>query len=809
MIKNHLVLAFRNLSKNRIFSLLNIVGLATGLTVAMLIGLYIRDEWSFDRFNEKADRIFRINYDARVGGEEHLMAVTPAPMGAALQRDYPAVESFCRFRQWGFITVKKGNEAIEEGNNTYVDSSFFSVFSVPLIEGDPRTALTEPNTMVISEKMAQKYFGSSSGVVGRTLRINQQSDRRITGVMQNIPTQSHFHYDFLFSMSTIGDGYSDMWLSNNFQTYLLLRPGSSAAQFPAYFRDLSEKHLRPQFAQVTGGTLSAFEATGDYMKYSLQNIREIHLHSDRGGEHEANSDIKYVWIFSAVALIVLLLACVNFMNLGTARSSGRAREVGVRKALGSRRSTLVSQFMTESFVLTAFSFVLAGIAVGLTLPAFNHFAEKEIAFSWSDLPVFVALAGLATLTALVSGSYPAYYLSAFRPIETLKGNISAAGHGSASLRNMLVVFQFFASVALITSVLVVQQQLSFIQNKKLGWEKEQLVMLRNTWWLQENTLDFKSRLEQIPGVEHVSCVDYFPTPSSRNSTPFIQMGADAASESISSQFWGVDFDYLSTFGMNMQAGRWFDPSLKTDSSVCVINEAAVKAFGWSDPVGRKISTYVDPEMKKSATFEIVGVVENFHFESIRQNIEPIVMHVGQGSGTMALRLAQHADIEKTIASIGQQFKASLPSQPFNYRFLDDEFNRLYVTERRIGGILGAFAGFAIFIACLGLFGLAAFMAEQRTKEIGIRKVLGASVSGITGLLAKDFLKLVLLAIVIASPVSYFFMGKWLSDFAYHIDLQWWMFALAGFIAIAIAFLTVSFQSIRAAVANPVKSLRSE
>lgn len=809
MLRNHLTIAFRNLSKNRIFSLLNIVGLATGLTVTMLIGLYVRDEWSFDRFHEKADRIFRINYDARVGGEEHPMAVSPAPMGAAFVRDYPAVEDFCRFRQWGFITVKKGNEAIEEGDNTYVDNSFFSIFSMPLIEGDPRTALIEPNTVVISEKMAQKYFGSTTGVVGRTLRINEHSDRRITGVMQNIPAQSHFHYDFLFSMSTIEEGNNDMWLSNNFQTYLLLRPGASAAQFPAYFKEITEKYLRPQFDRITGSTLTAFEATGDFMKYSLQNIRDIHLYSDRGGEHEANSDIKYVWIFSAVALIVLLLACVNFMNLSTARSSGRAREVGVRKALGSRRSTLIHQFLTESFVLTILSFALALAAVKLALPAFNHFAEKEIAYSLSDAPMLGVLAGLAGLTALVAGSYPAFFLSAFRPIETLKGKISAGGQGSSQFRSSLVVFQFCASIALITSVLVVQQQLSFIQNKKLGWEKEQLVMLRNTWWLQGKTLDFKSQLQQIPGIEHVSCVDYFPTPSSRNSIPFTPAGSDVASESIASQLWAVDFDYLNTLGMNMQSGRWFDANLKTDSAVCVINEAAAKAFGWSDPVGRKILTYIDPELKNMATFEIVGVVENFHFESIRQNIEPIVMNIGRGSGTMALRLSKNADTEKTMAAVGQLFKAALPAQPFNYRFLNDEFNRLYISEHRIGGILGAFAGFAIFIACLGLFGLAAFMAEQRTKEIGIRKVLGASIGSLVGLLSRDFLKLVFIAVVIAAPVAWYFMQGWLSDFAYRIDLQWWMFALAGLVAAAIAFLTVAGQAVRSALANPVKSLRNE
>ncbi len=809
MLKNHLVIAFRNLLKNRTFSLLNIGGLSAGLAVTMLIGLYIRDEWSFDRFHEKADRIYRINLDARVGGEEQLMAVTPAPMGPAFVRDYPAVEDFCRFRQWGFISVRKGTEAIEEGNNTYVDSSFFRVFSFPLLEGDPKTALVEPNTMVISEKMAQKYFGATTGIVGRTLRINEYIDRRVTGVMKDMPAQSHMHYDFLFSMSTIEEGSQDVWLSNNFQTYLLLRPGVSATQFPAYFAEMKEKYLRPQFDRVTGSTLSAFEGSGDFMRYSLQNMRDIHLFSDRNGEHEANSDVKYMWIFGIVALMVLLLACVNFMNLSTARSAGRAREVGVRKALGSNRSLLVRQFLTESMLLTLVSFALGIGAVYAALPAFNTFADKDIAFSVADMPMMTALAGLAFVTALVAGSYPAFFLSAFRPLDTLKGTLSNSGKGSARLRSSLVVFQFFTSIALIISVLVVQQQLSFIQNKKLGWEKEQIVMLRNTWWLQGKTLDFKQQLLQIPGIEEVSCVDYFPTPSSRNNTPFTPAGADAATQSVASQWWEVDLDYLPTLGLQMHSGRWFDAALKTDSAVCVINEAAMKAFGWTDIQGHRITTIVGDQPAQHLSMEVVGVVENFHYESLRENIGPMVMTIGRGSGTMALRLSKQADVEKTLSAVNTLFKGNLPSQPFNYRFLDEEFDLQYASERRIGGILGAFAGFAIFIACLGLFGLAAFMAEQRTREIGIRKVLGASVGSLVRLLSSDFLRLVAISVVLAAPLAWYFMHNWLQDFAYHIDLKWWMFALAALVAVGIAFLTVAGQAMRAALANPVRALKRE
>ncbi len=812
MWSNNLKIALRNFRRQAFFSLINVSGLSVGLAVALLIGLYVRDEWSFDRYNEKADRIYRLNMDVRFGGQEQAMAVVPAPMGGALVRDYPAVETMCRFRQTGFITVKKGEEAIEEGDNSYVDSTFFKVFTAPLLEGDPQTALAEPNTGVISARVAQKYFGTTTGVIGRTLRINENRDMRVTGVMRNLPSQSHFHYDFLFSMSSLPEeANSDMWLSNNFQTYLLLRPGASAADLENHFEELTTKYVAPQFEKFTGSTMSALQANGDWLKYSLISLRDIHLRSHRVAEQDANSDIKYVWIFSSVALMVLLLACVNFMNLSTARSAGRAREVGVRKALGSNRSALVRQFLMESLVLTCISFGLAVVVVRLSLSTFNHFAAKDITFSVLDLPMLGALAGLALLTSFFAGLYPAFFLSSFRPIEVLKGKVTlqSRNSGTSWLRSGLVVFQFFISVSLIASVLVVQKQLDYIQHKKLGYEKERLVMLRNTWWLQQKTEDFKDQLLQIPGVENVSASSYFPTPSSRTSTNFTEAGKDLATQSVSSQHWRVDFNYQPTFGLSMHEGRWFDRQLKTDSLACILNESAVKIFGWSDPVGHKVSTFINEEATKTATYEVIGVVEDFNYESLRQKVGPLIMTIGRESGTMAIRVAADADMEKTLAAIGTLFKSYLPAQPYNYRFVDEEFDTQYKAEQRIGSILGAFAGFAIFIACLGLFGLAAFTAEQRTKEIGIRKVLGASVTGITGLLARDFMKLVLVAIVVASPLAWWAMHKWLEDFAYRIELQWWTFALAGLAAVGIAFLTVSFQSIKAALANPVKSLRSE
>ena len=810
MWQNYLKIGFRNLLNNRLYSGLNIMGLAVGLAVSLLMGLYVRDELSYDAFHEKADRLYRVNYNATINGQEHLMAMSCAPFGPTLAEESPAVEAMCRFRQWGFISVKKEGEAIEEGANTYVDSTFFQLFSFPLIEGDPRTALTEPGTMVISERIAMKYFGTRTGLLGQTLRVNERQDLRITGVMKNMPAQSHFHYDFLFPMVSIPEeANSTVWLSNNFQTYLLLRPGASVEAVAQQIEGLLTKYISPQLTEYIGSNLAEFRAQGNDFEYSLQNLRELHLHSDRGGEHEANSDIKYVWIFSAVALIVLLLACVNFMNLSTARSAKRAREVGVRKALGSSRGALVSQFLSESLLLTFISFGLAIVLVMVVLPYFNEFAAKDMQFSLLNAPLLVALGSLGILTALVAGSYPAFYLSSFRPIQTLKGKLDTSGRGASWLRSGLVTFQFFASVALIISVLTVQQQLSFIQNKKLGYDKEHLVMLRNTWWLQQKTTDFKAQLQQIPGVAAVSCSDYFPTPSSRNNSTFNIEGQDVAASSVSCQFWRVDFDYLNTLGLQLKEGRWFDAQLATDSTKCVINQAEAKSLGLANPIGHKITTYIDPELKVTATYEIIGIIEDFHYESLRLNIEPMVMAINDWSGTIALRLDDKADITQTLGAVKGLFKQYLPSQPFNYLFIDQEFEHQYQAEQRIGGILAAFAGLAIFIACLGLFGLAAYMAEQRTKEIGIRKVLGASITQLVAMLSVDFLKGVVVASLLAFPLAWWAMSRWLEEFAYRTELSWQVFVAAAVLASAIALVTVSAQSIKAALSNPVQSLRSE
>jgi putative ABC transport system permease protein len=812
MIQNYLLVAFRNLRHSPFFAAINIVGLAFGLAVALLIGLWVRDELSFDAFHEKADRIFRVHSDVHFGGAEMHYSFVPPPVGGALKADFPQVEAFCRFRQMGFITIKKGESNLEERLSTYVDGSIFKIFTLPFLEGDPNTALDEPNTAVITESTARKIFGTAAGLVGRNLRVNEHRDFRITGVIRDLPAQSHFHYNVFFSMPTVRqEAESGNWLSHNFHTYVLLRPDADARELESQFPAMNKKYTAPQMAASMGMTYEQMEANGDFVRYNLTRLRDIHLHSDRDGELEPNGDVRYIWIFSAVSLFILLLACINFMNLSTARSAGRAREVGVRKVLGSGRGALVAQFLSESFLLTGAAFVLALGAVSAILPYFNEFSGKEInLFAGGGLrDLALPFAVLAAFTALLAGSYPAFFLSSFQVLDVLKGSqtLSKSAGKGAALRGSLVVFQFCISVGLMICVLSVQRQLQFVQTKKLGFEKERLVLLRNTWWLQRNTETFRQELLQLPGVESVTTSNFYPVPGMRNSGSYLPEGTTDSKSTLYADRFDVDFEYLQTLGIELAAGRDFDKNLRSDSACVLLNESAAKRLGWQNPLGKKL-TVVDIELENDPSYTVIGVVKDFHFESLRQSISPLVLHLGGWTGTMGIRL-RPGNPQPTLAALEAQYKKYLPGQPFEFSFLDQDYDRQYRAEQRIGKILGAFAGFAVFIACLGLFGLAAFIAERRTKEIGIRKVLGASVAGITGLLVRDFVKLVVVAIVIASPVAYYFMQKWLADFAYRIDVQWWVFAAAGAAAVAIAFLTVGFQSVKAALANPVKSLRSE
>lgn len=809
MLRNYLTIAFRNLLKNKAFSLINIAGLALGLTSCLLIMMYVVDELSFDQFHENSENIYRINTDIKFGGQEMSFAVSNDPIGATLVQDYPEVKQSVRFRNYGSFLVTKGDQTFKEESIIFTDSTLFDVFTFPLIAGEARTALARPNTMVITESTAQKYFNRTD-VVGEVLRFDNEDDYEITGVLQDIPTNSHIRYDFFASLAGMQESQQNMWLSNNFPTYVVLEEGADPSFLERDMDKIMELYVGPQAMQMIQITLEEFAQSGNYVRYSLMPMTDIHLHSDRDGELSPNGNIQYVYLFSAIAFFVLLIACINFMNLSTARSAKRAREVGIRKVLGSVKSRLIGQFLTESLLMTLFAFLLAILATWLLLPWFNQLSGKEIALTtFANWQIFPVLFVFVILTGLLAGSYPAFFLSSFRPVEVLKGKLGVNTGSSNFFRSGLVVLQFVTSVLLIIGTIVIYRQLNYIQTKELGFNKEQVLIIEDAYALDNNLSAFKEEVLRESAVKSGTISGFLPIPSNRSDSPLFGTPVPDQDNAVQSQQWRIDHDYFATMGMEIVAGRSFSRDFPSDSSAVIVNEAAAKMFGFDDPIGKDIYQ-LDGDLTNPTVIrnQIVGVVKDFHFESLRNNITPVAFFLANSQSNVSFRLATD-DIANTIRRIEATWNKMAVGQPFSYNFMDEEFDRMYRAEQRIGNIFIAFAILAIFIACLGLFGLSAFMAEQRMKEIGIRKVLGASIKNIVTMLSKDFLKLVIIASVIAFPIAWWSMNRWLQDFAYRTELSWWIFGVAAVIAIFIAVATVSFQAFRAAVMNPVESLRNE
>ena len=808
MLQSYLKIAFRNLVRNKVYSFINIGGLAVGMATCLLISLYVLDEISYDRFNEKADRIYRLDMDIKFGGSEKSYAVSPAPAGPTFLRDYPFIENYVRIKE-NRVVIEKGKETINEWNVAFADSTLFEVFTLPMIYGNPKNALSQPNSVVITESVAKKYFNTVQ-VLNKFLTINKTELYKITGVIKDIPENSHIKRNIYMSMLNYEDSKRNIWTSNNYNTYLLLKQGANPSQIKSKFREIQKKYMLPEIFQILGTkTVEEFEKSGNYLRFDLMPLMQIHLYSNKVAEIGTNSNIQYVYIFSAIALFILLIACINFMNLSTARSVNRAKEVGVRKVLGTIRSYLIGQFLSESILLGLIAFFLGfGIAY-LLLPHFNDLANKQMNLSFEQKPFLLPVLLLfSILIGLLAGVYPALILSAFKPISVLKGKLTTSNKGGY-LRSGLVIFQFFASAFLIICTMVIYRQLSFIQQKNLGFNREQVLIINDTNLLENGLESFKNELLQFKEIKSATISAFLPTPSNRNNNSFWPEGELNVEKGISMQFWEVGHDYTKTLGMQLLQGRDFDKNMSTDSSALIINESSAKIFGYKNLIGRKLFMYTDIQAKIMKTFTIIGVVKNFNYESLRENIGAMSICLStKPYGAISVRL-QTDNVKEVVAKIENKWKSSVGAMPLNYQFLDEAFDSMYRSEQRIGKIFISFAILAIFIACLGLFGLATFTAEQRTKEIGIRKVMGASVIQIVNLLSKDFLRLVILGIVIASPVAYWAMNKWIQDFAYRIEISWWTFVLAGLISIVIALLTVSYQAIKAAVANPVKSLRTE
>jgi len=807
MIRNYFKTAWRNLLKNKGFTAINIFGLALGLATCLLIIFYVSDELGYDHFNKNFDRIYRVDEEVKYNGDLAQDAVCPAPLAATLAAQFPEIDNTVRFRQAGIFQIRKGNQNLHEDHVTYCDNSVFKVFTLPMVDGNMNNALSAPNSVVITESMAKKYF-NRTGVVGETLVFNDVHPYKVTGVIKDLPTQSHFRFDFFISMPTLNESKEDSWLSSNFQTYLLLKKGASPANISAALPKIVKDYVGAQLQAALHTSFDDFEKNGNRFKMLLMPLKDIHLHSSKIAEMGQNGNIQYVYIFSAIALFILLIACVNFMNLSTARSAGRAREVGVRKVLGSPRKYLIYQFLTESVLVTFAAALIAVFTACALLPLFNQLAGKELTITPHLLLILVPALLIAVLViGCLAGSYPALFLSAFQPIQVLKGKISG-GFKGGFLRSFLVVFQFSISIFLIIGTLVIYNQLNFIQHKDLGYNRDHVLTIYNVSSLGQRANILKQQVKQLPGVSNATLTGYTPVNGWRNNGSIFKDHGMNAQQGTLTQLWSVDHDYISTMGMKVLSGRNFSDKMATDSSAMILNESAARLLGLTDPVNKTLYRPLDDYGKKIKEFHVIGVVKDFNFSSLRDNIGPVIFKYEANNADLSVRINSE-NIPHVIAQLQNTWDKLAPSQQFSYSFMEEDFNFLYSTEQRMGKLSVIFTSLAIIIACLGLFGLAAYAAEQRTKEIGIRKVLGAGVSTIVRMLSVDFIKLVIISIVLAAPLAWWAMQQWLQGFAYRQNMSWWSIAVAGFLAIFIAFATISFQSIKAALINPVKSLKAE
>lgn len=810
MLRNYLKAALRNMRLHKGLSFITIFGFAAGLACCILITLFAIDQLGFDRHHAKAERIYRVGITAVLNNNSMISPVSCAPLAEAMKREIPEVEAVTRFSGGGrgAPLVRYKDKVFSEERFFWADPTFFDVFTVRFIKGDPRTALSQTNALVLTRSMAKKYFGDEDPI-GKTLNTDNRRDHLITGVVEDVPRQAHFHYDFLGSLAAFESSRSTSWIGNNFYTYVALRPGASQAAVDAKLQEIVRRHAGPQFEKMFGVSWEQLLKSGAQYRYFLQPLTSIHLRSHLEFELEANGDMSTVYLFSLVAFGVFLLACVNFVNLTTARAATRAREIGIRKAIGSGRAQLIRQFLFESSLTSFLAIILAlGLAI-LLRPFFNRLAGEnaDIVIRGNPwlLPILLAL---LIMSGLVAGAYPAFYLSSFRPVHVLKGQQGGI-KGKSFLRSLLVVFQFTMSIALIVGTLAINRQLHYMQNKKLGFNKEQVLVINKTDDLGKQVQAFKQELLANPNITAVSNSANLMGDAAFGDNVYQVPGVEGVAQHI---LWTIyaDEGFLRTFGIEMAAGRFFEKDRQSDLQGVVLNQTAVKTLGLTDPIGREIIQMID-QAGKQTKVTILGVMKDFHFQSLHDEIRPLAIHCfgPEGFGKMVSIRFRPVAIPALLASIESIWRRLAKGQAFEYEFFDERFAAIYNTEQNTARLLAAFSVLAIAIACLGLLGLATFATQQRTKEIGIRKVLGASVLGLSRLLSGEFLKLVLLANLIALPLAYIVMNRWLRGFAYRASLGLELFLLSGVLALGVALLTVSYQSIRAARANPVNSLRNE
>ncbi len=794
MLTNYLKIALRNLLRNKVYSGITIFGLAVGLAACLAIGLHVQDEYSYDRFHRKAADIYRLTEIQQQEDGTHPVAATPGPLAPSLAADYPEIVHGVRVGQWGYL-LQAGQTGVEPDKMLIVDNDFFKMFDFKLLMGNPEKALTSPDEIVISEKLAAQFYSSGwrqESILGKVLTLNTEQPLTVVGVVADPPTNSHLQFDALLPFKYVEkyDEWGNKWNSNNYHTYLELRPGTDAAAFEQKVTHHIAKHDAENKATL-----------------HLQPLKDIFLYSkfDYGTDWGKRGDIFYVKIFLAVGLIVLLIAIINFINLATARASQRAREVGVRKSVGALRGSLVWQFLSESFLLTTLALLLALVIFQSFLPMFNALVDKQLSLPTDEPMFWGCFAGFAFLVSVLAGAYPAFFLSSFRPAKVLKGIVDVKS--GIGLRQTLVVGQFVLSIALGIGTIVIYRQLDMMQNKKLGFDKSQLLYVKLKGDARGKAPLFKEEIAKLAGVASVSATT--STLVDVGNQSYVEWEGQESDDKLSITRLNIDPDFLKTTGLSLASGRNFSFAIPADTldtfGKYLLNESAAQRMGWNNEsaLGKRVSFY-------GLEGEVIGIVKDFHFKPLRSAIEPMIFRFRPKEYSFNLLVkTSGGNLSQTLAEIGKIHKANDPNYPLSYGFVDQDLAAQYRAEQKTSRIVSYFSVLAIFISCLGLFGLATFVAEQRTKEIGVRKVLGASVASIVALLSKDFLKLVLVAIVIASPIAWYTMNAWLADFAYKIYIEWWVFALAGGLAVGIALLTVSFQSVKAALMNPVHSLKSE
>ncbi|GAB3316728.1 ABC transporter permease [Larkinella ripae] len=816
MIKNYFKIAYRNLLRQKTFSLINIIGLTVGLTCCFLILLFVRHELSYDTFQSKFERIYRVTYLPKFAGLEQPLALTPPTVSPVLPSNFSEIEKTARiFNSSATIELKENRQSqpvkYDEERFFFADSTLLDIFSFRFLQGDPRTALKDKFTVVITDEIAAKYFGPTSPI-GKTLLYEGRHPLRVTGVIEKLPANSHLHIDLLSNYETMYATESEAvrqnlpqnWIISHGYTYVLLRPGQSPEAVNARFPKFLQTYAPKQFAKD--------------IEYKLEPMKDFHLRSPAQGAPEAPGSMTYIYVFLGIAGITLLIACINFVNLSTARSLKRAKEVGIRKVLGSEKKQLIAQFLGESLLLSAIALAISFVLIAALIPVLNNLTGKELTISYflTDGALVLAFVGIALVTGLLSGTYPAFFVSGFQPIATLKGSFVSGKAKGGRLRQVLLGAQFVASIALIIGAMVAFRQLNYMQNRPLGFEKDFIITantrnekITNVFANRTDSAyyrlrTFREMLLKNPGIRQVTLsTQQMGTGSVRRN---VVAEGHSPDENIFIGTMGVDYNFAATYGLKFVAGRDFSESFPTDKAEAfVINETGVKQMGWKS-AAEAIGKAVNMEGKQG---RIIGVLKDFHNQSLQRPIESVLLTIDQPLLRLFSIKIQSENRAETLKFIQQEWDRFFPEKGFAYAFLDESLARLYESEQRLSKLIGYFAGLAVLISCLGLYGLVSLVTQQKTKEIGIRKVLGATVGSIVGLVSRDFIILVVISLVIASPIAWWAMNKWLSEFAYKIDIEWWMFALAGALAVFVTLITVSFQSVKAALTNPVKSLRTE